>query len=238
MDESFAGQVSGVAALADPTRRELFRYVVAQGDAVSRDQAAAGVEVPRHTAKFHLDRLVEEGLLDTEFKRLTGRRGPGAGRPTKLYRRSARELSVTVPQRHYDLAGHLLATAIEASPADRMTAVEALRRAAAETGRILGNQARQDAGPRAGRTKATDAVCATLTAHGYAPRRQDDTVTLANCPFDALARDHRDLICGMNLALLDAMVDRGTDARVTAQLDPADGRCCVKLVASRTDSDL
>ena len=62
------------AALAEPVRRDLYLYVVGQPEPVSRDQAAAGVGVPRHTAKFHLDRLVEEGLLDTEFRRLSGRR--------------------------------------------------------------------------------------------------------------------------------------------------------------------
>ena len=90
MADDFAEQVAGVAALAEPVRRDLYRFVVAQAGPVSRDQAGEGVGVPRHTAKFHLDKLVEEGLLDTEFRRLGDRQGPGAGRPTKLYRRSRR----------------------------------------------------------------------------------------------------------------------------------------------------
>src|SRR6476661_2902690 len=117
-DEGFASRVAGVAVLAEPLRLDLYRYVVAQPEPVSREQAAEGVGVPRHTAKFHLDRLVEEGLLDTEFQRLSGRRGPGAGRPAKLYRRSGRELSVTLPARRYDLAGQLLAQAIDDSTRD------------------------------------------------------------------------------------------------------------------------
>ncbi len=87
MDEAFGVRATTVAALADPLRRALYRYVAEQPGAVSRDQAAEGVEVPRHTAKFHLDRLVDAGLLVAEFRRLTGRTGPGAGRPAKLYRR-------------------------------------------------------------------------------------------------------------------------------------------------------
>ena len=113
--EDFADRVAGLAALADPIRRELYLFVAAQPEPVSRDRAAEGVDVPRHTAKFHLDKLVEQGLLDTGFQRLSGRRGPGAGRPTKLYRRSGRELSVTLPERRYDLAGRLLAQAIDDS---------------------------------------------------------------------------------------------------------------------------
>ena len=230
--DDFAERVSGVAALAEPIRRELYRYVVAQPDPVSRDQASAGVGVPRHTAKFHLDKLVEEGLLDTASKRLTGRRGPGAGRPTKLYQRSAREVSVTVPERHYDLAGQLMARAIEDSAGDGTPVVAALHRAAAELGATLGDQTRTSAGPRPSREKLVDATCTTLAARGYEPLRQDDEVALANCPFHALAREHVDLICGMNLALIAGMVERTADGRLTARLEPTDGRCCVRLSAA------
>src|SRR5215472_7628701 len=101
--------VTGLASLAEPTRRALYLYVRDQGSAVSRDEAAAGVAVPRHKAKFHLDKLVEDGLLEVEFARRTGRQGPGAGRPAKLYRPGAREFSVSVPERHYELAGQLIA---------------------------------------------------------------------------------------------------------------------------------
>ena len=111
--DDFAAQVTGVGALAEPARRALYRYVVAQPEPVSRDQAAAGAGLPRHTAKFHLDKLVADGLLDTEYRRLSGRRGPGAGRPTKLYRRSSRQLAVSLPPRLYDLAGQILAGAVE-----------------------------------------------------------------------------------------------------------------------------
>ena len=130
--DDFAERVAGVAALADPIRRELYLFVAAQPEPVSRDQAAEGVGVPRHTAKFHLDKLVEQGLLDTEFRRLSGRRGPGAGRPTKLYRRSGRELSVTLPERRYDLAGQLLASAIDDSTRTGTPVLDALHTAAAE----------------------------------------------------------------------------------------------------------
>jgi predicted ArsR family transcriptional regulator len=232
--DDFAERVSGVAALAEPVRRELYFYVVGQPEPVSRDQASEGVGVARHTAKFHLDKLVEEGLLDTDFKRLTGRRGPGAGRPTKLYKRSAREVSVTLPERHYSLAGHLMAKAIEESADDGSAVVDALHRAAAELGTMLGDQTRQAAGPRPSREKLLAAACATLAAHGYQPRRHDDTVTLANCPFHRLARDHTNLVCGMNLALVEGMIQRSAGGQlaegwVTARLDPAAHRCCVTL---------
>lgn len=230
--DDFAQRVSGVAALAEPIRRELYDYVVAQTSAVSRDQASAGVGIARHTAKFHLDRLVDEGLLDIDFKRLSGKNGPGAGRPTKLYRRSARELSVTVPERHYDLAGHLMAAAIEAAAQNGTAVVDALHDAAAGMGSALAQQTRQTAGPRPSRATLVKAACATLAAHGYEPHCHDGTITLANCPFHSLARDHTELVCGMNLALISEMAQSSADGKLTARLDPGDDRCCVTLVAT------
>ena len=208
MVDDFETQVSGLGALAEPVRRALYRWVVAQGEPVSRDQAAAGAEVPRHTAKFHLDKLVEEGLLETEYRRLSGRRGPGAGRPAKLYRRSARQVAVSLPPRRYDLAAQIMATALEQTDAGA-----ALARAAAAAGH----------GVRAG------SVDATLTALGYEPRIRDGVTELVNCPFHALARDHTALVCGMNLHLVSAVLDDHGVTDRQAVLDPAPGRCCVTV---------
>ncbi len=223
--DDFVSQVSGVSALAEPARRALYLYVAAQPVPVSRDQAAEGVDLPRHTAKFHLDKLVEEGLLDTEFRRLSGRRGPGAGRPTKLYRRSAREVAVTLPQRHYDLAGQILAGAVEAAAREGIPVLEAVQRVAADCGRRLGAEEQ----PREGSGSPLDDVAVTLAGHGYEPRLQDGVVVLANCPFHALARDHTALVCGMNLHLITAMLDELSHTEVKAGLDPAPQRCCVTL---------
>src|SRR5579885_112901 len=110
--DRFDEAVGHLAALGDEVRRRLYRFVVDAGRAVGRDEAATGVGVAHHTAKFHLDKLVDEGLLDVEFRRLGDRRGPGAGRPAKLYRRSAIELAVSVPERRYDVAGTVLAGAV------------------------------------------------------------------------------------------------------------------------------
>src|SRR3954454_9758031 len=200
--DEFASQVAGVAALAEPVRRDLYLYVVSQPGPVSRDEASAGVGVPRHTAKFHLDRLVEEGLLVTDFKRLTGREGPGAGRPTKRYRRSDRQVVVALPERHYDLAGRLMAEAIEGAVSSAADIVMLLHDAADKEGAAIGELAKQQLGPRAGRLRRLDAMCSTLAEYGYEPRRVGVNVELANCPFHTLAKEHTDLVCGMNLALL------------------------------------
>lgn len=228
--DDFADRVAGVAALAEPVRRDLYLYVVAQPDPVGRDQAAAGVGVARHTAKFHLDRLVEQGLLVTEFRRLSGRRGPGAGRPAKLYQRAASEVAVSLPDRRYELAGQLMAQAIEDSARSGTAVLDALHHAAAAFGATLGDQARAEADDLHGPDGPRDAACQVLAAHGYEPHLHGDTIMMRNCPFRAVAHEHTDLMCGMNLTLVQAITDR-LGGNLTPRLDPGDGRCCVSVAA-------
>jgi predicted ArsR family transcriptional regulator len=227
--DDFAKRVAGVAALDDPIRRDLYLYVSGQSAPVSRDQASDALGIARHTAKFHLDKLAEEGLLDTSFKRLSERRGPGAGRPTKLYARSSRQLSVILPERHYDLAGQLLATAIENAAAQGSTPADALKVVAAGWGRQVADQARATAGPEPTSERLVACTCQTLTENGYEPKRTNGTILLRNCPFDALARDHTELVCGMNLAILNAATEQLPEISLAARLEPSPDRCCVVL---------
>jgi predicted ArsR family transcriptional regulator len=227
--DDLAERVAGIAVLDDRTRRDLYLYVSGERAPVSRDQASDALGIARHTAKFHLDRLAEEGLLDTEFKRLSDRRGPGGGRPTKLYKRSSRLLSLTLPPRRYDLAGQLLASAIDNATVDGTSVVDAANAAASQWGRTVGDRARAAAGPRPSRERLVGAACDALTEHGYEPARDGVTITLSNCPFDALAREHTRLVCGMNLAIMDAVTGQLSTSGLAARLDPARDRCCVVL---------
>ena len=225
----FDAQVTGIAALADPMRRALYRYVVAQAGSVNRDQVAEGAGVARHVAKFHLDRLVDDGLLAVEYARPAGRRGPGAGRPAKLYRRSSHELAVSLPQRDYELAGRLLAKAVTDAQREDVTVGDALGQAARNTGRALGGQARQHAGARPSPATLLAAAAAVLMDCGYEPRSDGTGLTLANCPFHGLAEEYTDLVCGMNLDVMSGLVDGLEDPNLEARLEPAPGLCCVRL---------
>ena len=217
--------VIGISSLADPVRRQLYRFVCAQTEPVSRDQAAAAVGIARHQAKFHLDRLEAEGLLQSDYVRLTGRSGPGAGRPAKRYRRAGSELSVTIPPREYDLAGRIMAEAITDHAASATPISEALTKAAAAHGRAIGTESSQ-------MDSATDVLdrCLTLlAAHGYEPRHLDRTILLTNCPFHSLAQSHTQLVCQMNHALLSAFARSVAPDLFEARLDPGENRCCVTL---------
>jgi predicted ArsR family transcriptional regulator len=230
-DGDLVERLAGIAALADPIRRDLYFYVSGQPGPVSRDQASDALGIARHVAKFHLDKLAEEGLLDTSFRRLSERRGPGAGRPAKLYTRSSRQLSVTLPERRYDLAGQLLASAIDSATAGGTSVNDAVTAAAARWGRAIGDQVRAAAGSRPSRERLVECTCEALANYGYAPARVGNTIELSNCPFDTLARDHTQLVCGMNLDIMAAVTDRVGGGGLAARLHPAPNRCCVVLDA-------
>jgi predicted ArsR family transcriptional regulator len=225
-------EVTSVASLGEPVRRRLYRYVVAQPEPVSREQAAAGVDVAHHVAKFHLDKLEEDGLLEVDYRRPEGRTGPGAGRPAKFYRRAARDIAVSLPERRYDLAGRIMAEAITAINASGGPLSDALHRAARATGRKLGEEAARAAGSRPSRAAVAGAVCDVLDDNGYQPNASQTSITLANCPFHTLAEDYTELVCGMNLDLVGGLLDTLNQTTWQAHLDPAPGRCCVTIASA------
>ncbi|HEY7053482.1 MAG TPA: helix-turn-helix domain-containing protein [Mycobacterium sp.] len=205
--------MTSLSQLDDPLRRSLYEYVVHSGGSVSRDQAAAAAGIGRTLAAYHLDKLAEAGLLTISYQRLTGREGPGAGRPAKLYTRASEEMTVSVPPRDYELLARLLVEAVEQ---DGSGAVRA-----AVDGVTLA------AGRRAAADSDRDIVAA-LHGCGYLPLVDDhDCVTLRNCPFHMIARDHRDVVCGLNLSLVEGIIAGCDHPRARAELTPHPDRCCV-----------
>jgi len=225
-----ASQISAIAALNDPVRRALYTYIIQQPEAVGREEAAQAVGISRVLAAFHLDKLMEEGLLEVEFRRISGRSGPGAGRPAKLYRPSGRQVQVALPERRYDLAADLLAQAIEAPGGDPARALDEVARQFGET---LGTEARRELGRRPSAGRLLETACEVLREQGFEPIRTGTAIRLRNCPFDALAKDHTQLVCGMNLALAEGLL-AGLEAEgIDVRLDPEPGTCCVALASAR-----
>jgi predicted ArsR family transcriptional regulator len=220
-----ASQASGIGALADGHRRALYEYVVAQRDPVGREQAATALDLALHTASFHLDRLVEEGLLDVEYRRLTGRSGPGAGRPSKLYRRADREFAVSLPPRRYDLVGDILAAAVSRAAGGRPLE-HSLAECAREQGVEIG-----DAAEGVESEASLPAMARVLAGQGFEPQVEDEVLTLRNCPFDTLAAKHTELVCGLNEEFVQGVADGLGRTDVRACLEPEPGWCCVKVQA-------
>jgi predicted ArsR family transcriptional regulator len=218
--------IQAISLLNEPVRRSLYESVIAAGRPVGRDEAAQATGVSRTLAAFHLDRLVEAGLLTPEYRRLSGRSGPGAGRPAKLYRRGSREAAVAVPERRYELAARLLAASIERS--GPQVPPPAVQDAAREMGRAIGDAGRTPARAPGGVRRPEPGLEDVLRSQGYEPcQPEQGVVRLGNCPFHSLVAEHRDLVCGMNLAFAEGILDGLHDRRHVARLDPQPGSCCV-----------
>jgi predicted ArsR family transcriptional regulator len=214
-----------LSRLDDPVRRTLYDLVARREKASSRDEVARAAGIGRSLAAYHLDKLVADGLLVASYARTGGRSGPGAGRTSKLYRRSEEEFSVSLPARDYESAALLFADALDRdeSGAAGSRLAEGARALGREAGR---RHARGDADP--------DPLLGVLEQRGYEPARgADGAVRLGNCPFHHLAARYRDLVCGMNLALVEGVLE-GLAIPAHAVLDPLPGGCCVAVLRGRT----
>jgi predicted ArsR family transcriptional regulator len=255
--------LASLSSLDDPLRRRLYEVVTGRPGPLSRDEAASAAGIGRALAVYHLDKLVESGLLTASYQRPPGRSGPGAGRPAKVYARSDREFAVSVPPREYELAARLLVQVVEGDPSggSRAALGEAARRLGTELGGAF-RSAKAGAGPAdpgeggsghggsghggsghggsgagaepEGQNAAARDVKAVLAQQGYEPRRDGDgVIRLRNCPFDQLAEQHREVVCGMNLALVEGLVDGLGTGGWHPVLDPQPGHCCVAIGGDR-----
>ena len=223
--------LASVSRLDDPVRGRLYAFVCGCPEPVGRDEAAAAVGIGRALAVYHLDKLVEAELLTVGYRRPPGRSGPGAGRPAKVYSRSASEFTVTVPAREYELAASLLVQAVAADHSGRTQA--ALQDAARQLGADLGQQRQTDGAQ--GDALRLDVESA-LSQHGFEPWHDEKgTVRMRNCPFRRLAELRPGVVCHMNLALIQGLVmGLGADCLYPV-LDPNPGHCCVAIPASTHD---
>jgi predicted ArsR family transcriptional regulator len=211
-----------LSTLSHPVRRRLYELVGQAGRAIGRDEAAAAAGVSRSLAAYHLDKLTGQGLLEASFAREGGRTGPGAGRPAKFYRRARREFVLRAPPRDYQLFGELL---VRAAQADRSGALrETLEQVAYTYGQAVGQRAKREG--VAGRT-GFEGV---LRLRGYEPFEDErGTVRLRNCPFDRVAGDCPEVVCGLNLRLVEGLIEGLGLRRARAVLEPADERCCIAI---------
>lgn len=230
--------VNAVSALGEPSRRALYDHITRAGGWVSRDQAAEATGLERGTVAHHLDRLATDGLLEIDYQRLSGRSGPGAGRPAKLYRRSQRTIAVSLPPRDYRLPGALLARAIERTERDGTDITASVRSEATAEGQRWG--ADIDSGLRgaARRRKSSrrQALVDALDEHGFEPNVADDgVVSLRNCPFHHLSAEHAELVCGLNHCLLAAANEQLGGTGLVPLLEPTPGECCVRFRPEQSD---
>jgi predicted ArsR family transcriptional regulator len=220
-----AADIAAVALLAEPVRQRLYLYLRDRHEPVGREDAARHAGIAVKLAAFHLDRMAEAGLLDVEYRRLTGRVGPGAGRPAKLYSLSPRSISIDLPQTRYALAASMMATALSGTFSGS-DGPDRLQEVAATAGETLGADIR-------GRTNRArrEAVQGKLEQLGYDPKVQGSgELSLRNCIFSELSVSHRELVCGMNAAFIRGLLHgaRLRSPRVEGRTEELP-TCCVRI---------
>jgi predicted ArsR family transcriptional regulator len=227
-----ADSLSPLAALEDETRLALYLFVRGSDHAVTREDAASHVGVSERLAAFHLDKLVDLGLLVVHYARKPGRSGPGAGRSSKYYRPSDLELEVTIPERRYEFLGEVLVDALAAEDRGERARSAAIR-VVEEHGRAVGKEARRaTAGERPGRRRALDAVRDVLAGAGFEPfERTEGTLSLRSCPYERLARRAPDVVCEINHAFVNGVLRGFGSPSIQASLEPTEGECCVRVRA-------
>lgn len=225
---SAAPPLAAVAALADQLRRRLYEFVRRAQRPITREEAAASVGISRKLAAFHLDKLVEVGLLRAHYEPVGGVRK--VGRTPKVYEPSNLEIQLSIPQRLHDLLADILVDAVLSEAGDE-TARQAALRVARHRGTELGAAERDHVRPgRLGAERALTLAAAVLHRHGFEPHRATPTrLQLSNCPFQPLASKAPDLVCGINHAFWAGFMAGIQAPTVTTELAPRGGRCCVEL---------
>jgi predicted ArsR family transcriptional regulator len=214
-----------VAALVDPVRRALYDHVRRERRPVTREEAAQAVDISRNLAAFHLDKLVEVGVLRARYEAPTDQ-PRGRGRAPKVYEATGEGVALTMPPRQYELVATILADAVAASPSD---APAAAHRQAAALGHAVGAATHGSGSP-------SERVARALAGLGYEPRHEGGGIVLDNCPFHALATRHTALICGLNVEFVAGLLEglgvgpqSAEGEPLCAELLPRTGGCCVRV---------
>ncbi|MFA1541132.1 helix-turn-helix transcriptional regulator [Actinomadura monticuli] len=220
--------LAAAAILSDDLRHRMYAFIRAAQAPVTRDEAAASVGISRKLAAFHLDKLVDAGLLSARYANPSGVRR--VGRAPKVYEPSGVDVRVSIPQREHGLLASILLDAVRAQ-APGESGEDAALRVAAERGRALGTaESRPVRGGRLGIERALTCAAEILERHGFEPERETPTrLRLRNCPFHPMAGDDPGLVCGVNHAFLSGMVDGLGASSVQAALAPRSGYCCVEF---------
>lgn len=221
-------RVETIAVLADGQRRRVFGYVRRARRPVTREEVAAHSGVSVKLAAFHLDKLVDAGLVRSRYETPSGVRK--VGRRPKVYEPAGTDLHVSIPERRPDVIAEILIDAVVTEQAEESARAAALR-TARERGHEIGSAERAHTRPgRLGPERSVNAVEPVLESYGYEPDRPaPTTLRLLNCPFHQLVARSTELVCGINHAFLGGVLDGLQTSGIDAVLAPHPGRCCVEI---------
>src|SRR3954451_20627451 len=232
----FASVVTAItSAFGDPTRRDIYLYVRDGDNGVTASQVAERFALHPNVARHHLDKLAGGGYVEVAVER---REGAGAGRPSKRYRVSEKDMALEFPVRHDDLLVTLLGKTLALLPREQAEAiaeevgVEYGKAMAATVGASEGGEAIQ----RSFRA-ALHAVADALTAHGFAAHAEKRgnalRIVSEHCPFGDAAIEHP-VICAIDRGLVKGMLSAlyGETSPATESSLPMGDDVCVTAVDS------
>jgi predicted ArsR family transcriptional regulator len=211
-------------------RQQVLDTIHRAGAPVGVSEIADHLGVHPNTARFHLEALVDEGVIE---------RAPdppsGPGRPRVGYR-ARPGLARGGARRYRELAelllGHLSATSDDPAAT------------AAAAGRTWGAHLVPRPAPfhEITRDEAVDRLTAMLDDLDFAPEPvagehgPPDRVRLRHCPFLELAEPHRDLVCPLHLGLMQgALSELGAPVTVAALEPFAEPTACLAHLTPSTD---
>jgi predicted ArsR family transcriptional regulator len=205
--------MDALEAVGDPGLRETLLYVRGERRSVSIDEAAAAQGIHRNVARRRLEQLAAAGLLVAGFERRTGRTGPGAGRPAKVYSPAPETTALEFPDRRY---GELVGLLLDDVPASGREDV------GVRFGALLAGAA--GVAPGDDRRAALERLCTALGRLGFQARLESFAegraeIVTPTCPLRPL------VLTDVAAADVDRGVWRGLVAAALEGVDPAHVSC-------------
>jgi predicted ArsR family transcriptional regulator len=208
-------------ALGDPTRHAVFRYLATAGRPVGVAELTEHFAFNHNAIRQHLAKLVAAGLV---LESTAPAKGPG--RPPLEY--------VIAPGAagRWDTAG----------PYERLSRLllEVIR--TGDTPEEVGRRAADQFRVAAPTGSALSDLPAAMARQGFEPEvregRGGAEVVLHECPFAAVARADRDVVCGLHLGIAEGLAE-GTDGVVEELVayDPRLAQCRVRVRPRPVDDD-
>lgn len=215
------------SALGDPTRRAVYIAVREAAEPLTSTDVADLFDIHPNVARHHLDKLANDGYLEVDRRRQSGRSGPGAGRPAKCYSPSGKGIDLHFPSRRHDLLVELLVRIVERSGGSDAA------RVAEDVGREYGEELASEIGSPADAAyeTAVTAIAKAMTGLGFEMSADPGAGRLltSSCPFGGAAAQHPEVVCSLDRGIVSGLF-AGMSRPCEPVLHPDPHEACVTEV--------
>lgn len=230
----FASAVTAItSAFGDPTRRAIYLFARESPEGVTAADVARRFDLHPNVARHHLDKVTAGGYLEVAVARSPN---SGAGRPSKHYRGTTKDVALEFPLHHDDLVVALLARSLALLPAGEAEAMA--EEVGAEYGRAMALSLGAPVDHERSFRDSLHAVAEALTAHGFAAhaeRHRDELRIVAeHCPFGDAAIENP-VICAVDRGMVKGMLavlHGDASAALESSLPMGDAHCVTSVEVS------